>query len=238
MQPAPDYLRQLWLLQLADSALPIGTAAHSFGLETLVVEEEIKVERLEAFFRDYLFEVGKLESAYCQAAYTLGAYFRDETVFAKEWLKLNERLSALKPAREVRAASAALGRRFLQLVIGLGEWPVLKLALQAARQAEIEVQHCTAFGLVGGVLNLGETATVLAYLQQTLTGLVSACQRLMPLGQSQASQILWNLKPTLLEVVEQSKNYRYDDEDLNYFTPLVDLAGMRHPSLSTRLFIS
>jgi urease accessory protein len=88
------------------------------------------------------------------------------------------------------------------------------------------------------VLSLGETATALAYLQQSLTGLVSACQRLMPLGQSQASQILWNLKPALVNVIAQSQSSRYDEQDLTCFTPLVELAGMRHPALATRLFIS
>jgi urease accessory protein len=242
MEPTQDYLRLLWLLQLADSALPIGTTSHSFGLETLLIEEEIKVECLEAFFHDYLFEVGIVESTYCRAAYALGANFQDEVAFQKEWLTLNERLSALKPTREVRTASDALGRRFLQLVFELSEEPrkpsFLKLALLSARQAEVELHHCIAFGLAGGVLNLNETATGLAYLQQSLTGLVSVCQRLMPLGQRQASQILWNLKPVLLEVIGQSKGYCYNDENLMSFTPLVELAGMRHPMLSTRLFIS
>ncbi len=238
MTPALDYLRQLRLLQLADSALPIGTAAHSFGLETLAVEEELKVERLEAFLQDYLRESGLLESVYCQTAYRLGAEARPDLAFEPEWVRLNQRLSALKPARESRAASAALGRRFIQLVLGLEEWPLLIVAQQTARQAEVELHHCTAFGLVGGVLKLGEEATSLAYLQQALTGLISACQRLMALGQSQASRILWNLKPVLVELMEQRKLYRYDDDTLSCFVPLVELAAMRHPSLSTRLFIS
>ena len=81
-----------------------------------------------------------------------------------------------------------------------------------------------------------EDTTVLAYLQQSLTGLVSACQRLMPVGQNQASQILWDLKPALAEACWESR--AHDLDHISSFTPLVDLAGMRHPSLTTRLFIS
>ena len=36
-----------------------------------------------------------------------------------------------------------------------------------------------AFGLAGGIVQVVETAAALAYLQQLLTGLVSACQRLL-----------------------------------------------------------
>ena len=54
-----------------------------------------------------------------------------------------------------------------------------------------------AFGLAGDIVQVDETAAVLAYLQQLLTGLVSVGQRLLPLGQSQASQLIWQLKPTL-----------------------------------------
>src|SRR5437867_3471816 len=112
-----DSLGFLRLLQLADSALPIGATAHSFGLETLAAEGTLTVGQLGSFLRDYLSEVGALESAFCRAAYRL-TVVSERNTFAEGWLDLNSRLNALKPARESRAASATLGRRFLQLAFG------------------------------------------------------------------------------------------------------------------------
>lgn len=220
----------LQMLQLADSALPIGATAHSFGLETLVEWGVLQVPTLENFLRDYLQEAGKLEAAFCCAAHVL-TMNKD----VAGWLDLNVRLSAFKPAREARTASAALGRRFLQLVMGLGEWPLLTEAFNAAQKDEVDIHHSTAFGLAGSVLGFAEEETALAYLQQSIAGLVSACQRLLPLGQSQASRILWNLKPVMIEVVRQANR---NLEEVTCFNFLPDLGGMQHPMLATRLFIS
>jgi urease accessory protein len=222
----------LQLQQLSDSALPIGAAAHSFGLETLVEDGALTVEQLGLFLQDYIVETGALEAAFCRASYQVGT----GKVDVDRWLTLNIQLDALKMARESRAASTALGRRFLQLALDLEDRWVLREAWQAARRDKIGVHHCTAFGLVGGALDLGEEYAVVAYIQQSLNGLVSACQRLMPLGQSKAMRILWDLKPTIVEAARRSQEL--DIDDLTAFTPLIDVASMRHPRLTTRLFIS
>lgn len=232
-----DSLALLRLLQLADSALPIGATAHSYGLETLAAEGLLRVEQLEAFLRDYLEETGTLESVFCRLAYRLAA--QPET-FADRWLALNEQLSAYKTARESRVASATLGRRFLQLVAGLEEQqPQLQQALHLSKEARGDIHYSTAFGMAGSILEIAETATMLAHLQQVLIGLVSACQRLLPLGQSQASGIVWRLQPTILATIDRSAAVPHlNADDIPVFTPLLDLASMRHPTLTTRLFIS
>ena len=108
-------MRLLRLLHLADSALPIGGMAHAFGIETLAAEGSLDAERLPQFLEDYLAEAGAMDAAFCRAAHALaGPAFSEE-----KWLDLNRRRSALQPARESRSASAALGRRFLELASGL-----------------------------------------------------------------------------------------------------------------------
>ncbi len=230
-----ESLNYLRLQQLADSALPIGTAAHSFGLEMLVADGVLSVAGLETFLRDYLTESGLLESVFGRAAYRLSD---DLPNFEAGWQNMNERLSAFKTGREAREASASLGRRFLQLAMNLGEWPVLYRAAQVSRLTGGDVHLCTAFGLAGGVLTVSEDVTLLAYLHQAVAGLISACQRLLPLGQSQASRILWNLKPFIIETMLSGRAVSIDSPNLSCFTPLLDLGVMRHPNLTTRLFIS
>jgi urease accessory protein len=212
-------------MQLADSALPIGSAAHSFGLEALVAEDFLQAGCAPEFLRDYLKEAGLLEAVYCRAGRANGSDTR-------RWVALNRRLSACKLAGESRAASATLGRRLLRLLFEMEKDPLLDFALQA----EVDIHYCTAFGLAGSAIGVEEDLTVAAYLHQSLNGLISACQRLMPLGQSRAAAILWDLKPALIDIVRRSAAFTPDS--VCAFTPMVELASMRHATLATRLFIS
>lgn len=236
-----DDLAFLRLMQLADSALPIGMAAHSFGLETLVAEGHLDVAQLESFLKDYLEEAGGVECAFCRLGHRLASH-SDQQLFTAQWLDVNERLSSIRTARESRSASAALGRRFLQLALQLvsnaESAPRLSLALQSARTAGVDVHYCAASGLVSGIIGVDETVATLAYVQQSLVGLVSACQRLMPLGQTRASWLVWQLKPVVLAVTERSKEMAADVDEIALCTPVVDVGSMRHPFLTTRLFIS
>ena len=236
-----DHLAFLRLTQLADSALPIGSTAHSFGLETLVATGALTVACLPAFLHDYLCEAGALEAIFVRLAHRLSTSTlsdSDTALFPAQWLALNDYLGALKTARESRTASSTLGRRFLQLVSTLEPLSLLALAQQTAKTAESSTHYAPAFGLVGGILAVDETTSVLAYLHQSLLGLVSACQRLLPLGQHQASSIIWQLNPTLLEVAFSTDKSDLDLTSIQIFTPLGDIGSMSHPQLPTRLFIS
>jgi urease accessory protein UreF len=82
---------------------------------------------------------------------------------------------------------------------------------------------------------------------------MSACQRLMPLGQGRAGQLLWNLQPAIVAAAAATGAASFSACDLSDtasslagrhdgapfpFTALLDVASMRHPQRSVRLFIS
>jgi urease accessory protein len=233
--PSHNEIAFLRLLHLADSALPIGSLAHSFGLESLVSFGILSVSDLPDFLKNYLQESGMLEAVACREAFHL-AVSSNENFPTHAWLKINDQLSAFKPARESRGGSAALGRSFLQAVLALDDYPTLREAREAARASGTLLHHSAVFGLVSATLSFDEDRTVLAFLHQLTASLISACQRLMPLGQTEATRILWNLKSTITEVSSRSANCTL--EDVTRFTPLLDWGAMEHPALPTRLFIS
>jgi urease accessory protein UreF len=115
-----------------------------------------------------------------------------------------------------------MGRRFAELFNAMSGAGIL-----------CGLHYPIAFGLAGSLLGIPEQSIALAYLQQSVTGLVFACQRLMPLGQVAASRTIWNLRPAITDAVFQSERL-----EVLCFTPQPELGSMRHSSLETRLFIS
>lgn len=213
-------LRFLQLLHLADSALPVGTAAHSFGLESLVAEYDLQAGDLLAFFRGYLQEGGRLDAVFVNAGFDVSSIER--------WQELNEQMSAMKPARETREAGIRLGKRLAALAA--------EAFAVSDEYSRLPGHFPLVFGHLGRCLGSLRDEVTAAYLHQSLSGLVSACQRLLPLGQTGAASLLWQLKPYILETVAAAGETSLENVSLTQ--PLLDLASSRHPGLHTRLFIS
>jgi urease accessory protein len=228
-------------MHLADSALPIGALAHSFGLESLTSAEILTNRNLESFLRVYTEEVGLLEAVFCREGHRLvgvacASAAASEEFPADRWVNLNLQLSARKPAREARTGSATIGRTFLMAVGNLGDYPVLREALAAAKESGAGPHHSVAFGLAAAILRLDESLAALSFVHQSVASLVSACQRLLPLGQTEATRILWNLKPAMISCAQASAGCTIDDAWSSM--PMLDWGAMEHPALTTRLFIS
>ncbi len=204
--------------------------AHSFGLEAMIFDEDIESNvqgcpsSLNWYVEDILSESLLVDAVFCREAHqraSQGTSIRD----------LNEKSSALRLARETREASLTMGRRFAALAAALHPGPAL------SDLAKIdELHHAVAFGYTLGVLAIDSDLTVGAFLHQAVLNIISAAQRLVPLGQTQANRIAWNLKPVILNAMEQARNL--SSSTVCSFAHLPELESMRHSCLPTRLFIS
>src|SRR4051794_6450357 len=164
----------LRLLQISDSALPIGGYTHSWGLETAIARRLAHdAESLETFVRNWLrHSLAPLEGvvvASCVRA-TNGRYW--EVVREANAIML----SSIAPP-SIRGASREMGEQLLSLA-ATWVWSNEGVAAFEAGTPDGRDRrrwtHPVAFGLLGAIAGATAVETLQAYLHQAVVGMIGA----------------------------------------------------------------
>jgi urease accessory protein len=214
----PIDLRLLTLTQWLSPAFPVGAFAYSHGLETAVRAGWVS-DRQSLF--DWLQGVLEHGSGQADAAWLSLAYRADE---AAAVLALNAQARAFAAAAERIRESERQGAAFARVASEIWgmDLPDLMLPIALGRAARLE--------------GLEPEAVTTLYLQAFLSNLISAAQRLMPLGQTAAQGVLADLNPLCLAVAKRASTMQAEDISSTAF--LSDIAAMQHETLEPRLFQS
>lgn len=219
-----------WLplvLQTSDPLFPTGAYAHSLGLEEIVrlglVRDE---ETLSRFLRDQIIPaLAHLELPYLRFLRAV-ALAGD----VDELCALDDEIDAWKICRELREASVQFGTRRLRILSQIASSDVLA-SFEARRPA---THHLTVYGIQ--MIATPLDAALATYFYHSLSGFCGGSLKLIRIGQEGCQRVLREACQRADETLARS--LKVEREQAGWFSPLIEIASMRHERAAERLFIS
>lgn len=222
----------LSLLQLTDPALPVGGFSHSAGLETYVQQGLVhNAASADAWIRNML----AANLAFNDAAF-MSLAFNAATQGMHALLDLDEQCTAMKTARELREASNKLGLRLIKIFRQLQASPIAEAYETAIRQKEAAGHYCIVFGVYASALGIPKADAISAFYYNAAAGMVTNCVKLVPLGQLDGQQLLFNLQPLIRELT--ASTLQPEPALLGRCNVGFDIRSMQHERLYSRLYMS
>jgi urease accessory protein len=211
---------------------PVGAFSHSNGLE-FAVETQLVRDRLTLI--DWLHDVLHHGNGWNDAVLFVHAH---RAATEQDGLRLRSvalLAAAANPGRERRLETVAQGAAFRR--ISRDAWPAPGLELLDGID-DSDLAYPVIVATMAASHGVDLPASLAAYLHAVLANIVSAAQRLVPLGQTDGQRAIAALMPDVETVA--AKALALDDGDpflaLGGCTLAADLAALQHETQYTRLF--
>lgn len=214
----------LRLLQLCSPALPVGAYAFSQGLEAAMdlkwlrdrheIEQWLSLQLQHSVANVELPLLLRLYSSWQQADYAA----------VQHW---NALLLACRESEELRLSDTAMGAALARLL------PTLELPLPCTVEAPT---FLTLLAFAAQRWQLTAELTALGFSWSWLENQVLAATKLLPLGQTQAQQLLSSLQQQLPPLIQHAR--QLEDDDIGSTLCGLAFASLHHETQYTRLFRS
>jgi urease accessory protein len=205
------------LAQWLSPAFPTGAFAYSQGLESAIRDGWVTDA---AGLQDWLAVLLTQGTGRHDAILIASAHRAAKSDLAD----LADLAAAFGPSSERRAETLMQGAAFAATLRAVWRLDLPDMALPVA------------VGRAARLADLPPVSAAQLYLLSMVTGLVQAAQRLMPLGQTAAQGVIAALAPIAACVADQTATLGPDDLGSAAFG--IDIAAMRHETLSPRIFRS
>ncbi|MFD2934275.1 urease accessory protein UreF [Spirosoma flavum] len=223
----------LHLLQLSDPTLPIGSYAHSAGLETYV---QAGVVHDAGTAKAFVTEMLTQNLYYTDAALASLAY---DAAARNDWhevVQLDDECTAVKLPKEMRQASQKLGIRLMKIFQPLCNNALANQYREAVSTQQVTGHYCLAFGLYAYALQIPKVDALTGFYYNAAVGMVTNSVKLIPLGQQDGQEILFSLHSRIQALVVST--LQPNRALIGLCCPGFDIRSMQHEQLYSRLYMS
>lgn len=217
----------LALLHLSSPALPVGAFAYSQGLEyALDIGWCKNAEQVSSWITDNLkFGLGQLDLPVYLRAYA--AWKNNDIDLVKLW---NKTLLSFRESKELYLEDIQVGSAYVQWHLGQ----------DIERQSDvlaIELPTVVTMNALAAVKsNIDVNTALMGFTWSWCENQVTCASKALPLGQTQAQQILQQLIPVIADVCDAAKQIA--DDDIGTGLMGLAMASSLHEQQYSRLFRS
>ena len=227
-----ELTRLMRLLQLADSALPVGSFAFSNTLETAVEQRIVEDEMSLAIFVEELMR----QSATTDGIAGLEALRATAQRNYDALLAIDDRLIRSKLNDEMRQMSRRCGRKLAELGAQITSDPFLAEWLEDIVAQRTEGSYAVTQGIIFSISGLSERALFATMQYGVMTTTLNAALRCMRITHLQTQQIIRSLGELTEQLFEEVRELHIDD--LNSFFPMFDTLASLHERGKARMFMN
>jgi urease accessory protein len=217
-------------LQLCSANLPVGGFSFSQGLEYAVemgwiisadtTQSWVEMNLLVAIAHNDLAILKRLHQSLST---------NDSAAFQR-W---NEQLIASRESYELHMADVAMGKALMRL---LDQLNAVDMTLYSSFWQRQEISFVSAFSIAAQVFSLDVLSAQSGYCWTYLDNQIAAATKLVPLGQTQSQNLLFNLSEQVESAIQTAN--ALEDDEIGASMPHLAMASAWHETQYTRLFRS
>lgn len=215
----------LRLLQLSSVSLPVGGYAFSQGMEYAIDQGWVKNKADVADWISLQMQQSVARVDLPVLRLCMMAAVQQNTA---RLLELNDLSLACRETKELRLNDTAMGEALARLMRSLGiDSPFKRLD---------DISFVTLFSITAAHWKISFDLTALGFSWSWLENQIAAATKLVPLGQTQAQELLGELQPIITEAI--SASLTIDEERIGAGLPAIAIASAQHETQYSRLFRS
>ena len=223
---------RLWhIIQTADSTFPVGGFAHSYGLEGMVQNGFINNagELFAAIQKTWIPVLTRVDFPLVRHSHT---YAHDDEIL----YRIDQLAWASRATAESRRAQQQMGQQRLKMVSQLTGNARLQELLEAAACQQWMANWPSVCGVESACTQQVIDDSLLAYGYQFLNGILAASSKLIRIGPTEIQRLLFQCEREVRQSI--AKSQFITEDEIGWFSPLLDITGSNHEHAYSRLFIS